>query len=170
MHGILARPGVLLVLDVDGTIARIYREHEYSAHADDPGWTSWMAVDDAVVDALDSIAERESVRVAWLTTWSPEQVGWLIGGPLRGKLAGPYVPHRNWPRPGWRGQSLVSFTREIRPAALVWADDGADDETIAKVTELIEVPVLVVSPDKFAGLQQADLVEIRRFIDRQQRT
>lgn len=163
-------PSVLLALDVDGTIARVYREEEYADHANDPGWTSWMTVDDSVIDALDSVAKRSDVQVAWLTTWSPEQVGWLIRGPLVGKLVGPYVSHRNWPRSGWRLQSLVSFVREGRFSAVVWADDRADDEASRQLRRLVDVPVLVVAPDKFLGLTQTDVAEIRRFVDKHHRT
>jgi len=162
--------GCLLVLDVDGTIARVYREEEYADHANDPGWTSWMAVDQAVVDALDLVAKRPGVRVAWLTTWSPDQVSWLITGPLRGKLAGKYVPHRAWPQPGWRRQSLVSFIRELRPTAVAWADDRADEEFERTLTAIVEVPTLVVRPDKFSGLQLADVESIGRFVERLQRS
>lgn len=161
--------GCLLVLDVDGTIARVYREEEYADHANDLGWTSWMAVDEAVVDALDLVTQRPEVRVAWLTTWSPDQVNWLITGPLRGKLAGKYVPHRTWPRPGWRRQSLVSFVRETQPTAVAWADDRADEEFERTLTAMIEVPALVVRPDKFAGLQLANIEAIGQFLERHRR-
>ena len=84
----------LLVLDVDGTISRIYGENEYALHQNEPGWRSWMSVDDAVVDALDALVEDSDTDVAWLTTWPHDQVAWLIQDPLRGKLSGPYVPGR----------------------------------------------------------------------------
>ena len=84
----------LLVLDVDGTIFRIYGENEYALHQNEPGWRSWMSVDDAVVDALYALVEDSDAEVAWLTTWPHDQVAWLIQDPLRGKLSGPYVPGR----------------------------------------------------------------------------
>ena len=156
---------VLIVLDVDGTIARLYSEDEREIHAEDPGWTSWMAVDDAVVDALDAVATRPEVQVAWLTTWSPGQVSWLIDGPLRGRLAGPYVPHRNWPHAGWRVQSMISLVRSTRPAAVVWADDRVDQHSERQLKAMIATPTLVRCPNKFVGLTIGDIAEILRFLD-----
>ncbi|MCC2030272.1 hypothetical protein [Microbacterium tenebrionis] len=51
----------LLVLDVDGTVSRIYRDEERVLHKDEPGWRSWMSVDDEVVDALDRLVEGSQI-------------------------------------------------------------------------------------------------------------
>lgn len=155
----------LLTLDVDGTISRVYREDEYSRHQDDPGWRSWMAVDDDLVNALDDLAQRPGVQVAWLTTWSRDQVSWFIRGPLRGKLVGPYVPWQNWPKPGWRTTSLISHIRQTNPDAVGWADDRAPGDAERRLTAMTEVASLVVRPDKFVGITLAHVVRVGQFLD-----
>ena len=155
----------LLTLDVDGTISRIYREEEYASHQYDPGWRSWMTVDDDVVDALDELAQRPDVQVAWLTTWPHDQVGWLIREPLRGKLAGPYIPWQNWPKPGWRTLSLISHVRRTTPHAIAWADDRAPADAKRRLTAMTEIPALVLRPDKFVGLTLADVGRIAQFLE-----
>ncbi|MFJ2370400.1 hypothetical protein [Microbacterium sp. NPDC087665] len=62
------------MLDVDGTISRIFRDEERVLHQNDPGWRSWMSVDDEVVDALDALVEGSDIDIAWLTTWPHDQV------------------------------------------------------------------------------------------------
>lgn len=150
----------LLVLDVDGTIARIYREEEYVLHQNEAGWRSWMSVDADVIDALDTLVDRREVDVAWLTTWPHDQVAWLIREPLRGKLPGPYVPWQRWPKRGWRLQSLISYVRDVRPSAVVWADDRAPDDAARRLTAMTEVPSSVIRPDKFVGLTLEDVDRI----------
>ncbi|WP_133192781.1 hypothetical protein [Microbacterium sp. TPD7012] len=154
------------MLDVDGTISRLYREEEYALHQDDPGWRSWMTVDDGVVDALDDLAQGPGVQVAWLTTWPRDQVGWLIRGPLRGKLGGPYVQWQNWPKRGWRTSSLISHVRQTTPEAVVWADDRAPGDAERRVEAMTEVPSLVVRPDKFVGVTLADVERIGQFLQK----
>lgn len=156
----------LLVLDVDGTISRIYRDEERVLHRDEPGWRSWMSVDEDVVDALDTLVEGSEVDVAWLTTWPHDQVAWLIQEPLRGKLSGPYVPWRNWPKQGWRLQSLISYARETKPAVVVWADDRAPEHAALRLTGMTEVPSFVVRPNKFIGLTLEDVERISTVVKR----
>ncbi|GAA2933723.1 hypothetical protein GCM10010458_16310 [Microbacterium luteolum] len=156
----------LLVLDVDGTICRIYRDEERVPHQDDPGWRSWMSVDDDVVDALDTLVEGSGVDVAWLTTWPHDQVAWLIQEPLRGRLSGPYVPWQNWPKQGWRVQSLISYVRETMPAVVAWADDRAPDDAAVQLTGMTQVPSFVVRPNKFTGLTLEDVARISAVVKR----
>jgi len=157
----------LLALDVDGTISRIYRDEEPAPHQNDEGWRSWMTVDDDMVDALDDLAQRPGVQVAWLTTWPRDQVGWLIREPLRGKLIGPYVPWQNWPKRGWRTASLTSYIRQTSPNAVVWVDDQAPEEAEQRLTAMTEVPSLVVRPNKFVGVTLADIGGIDQFLAEQ---
>lgn len=156
----------LLVLDVDGTISRIFREEERSLHQDESGWRSWMSVDDEVVDALDRLVEGSEVDVAWLTTWPHDQVAWLVQEPLRGKLSGPYVPWQNWPKQGWRLQSLISYVREVNPSVVAWADDRAPEDGARRLTEMTEVPAFVVRPNKFVGLTLENVDKIATALDR----
>lgn len=156
----------LLVLDVDGTISRIYRDEERVLHQDEPRWRSWMSVDDDVVDALEALVEDSDADVAWLTTWPHDQVAWLIQEPLCGKLSGPYVPWQHWPKPGWRLQSLISYVRETKPAVVVWADDRAPDDAAPHLTGMTEVPSFVVRPNRFVGLTLKDVEEIDAVLKR----
>ncbi|SJN36515.1 hypothetical protein FM104_09270 [Microbacterium esteraromaticum] len=155
----------LIVLDVDGTIARIYHEHEQKAHRTAPGWHSWMSVSDEVIDALEALTRRPGVQIAWLTTWPHDQVKWLIQGPLRGKLDGAYVPWQNWPHEGWRMQSLISYVRRANTGAVAWADDRAPGDAASRLTRMTEVPSFLVVPDKFVGLTIADIDGIQHFLD-----
>ncbi|HWV48102.1 HAD domain-containing protein [Microbacterium sp. LTA6] len=154
------------MLDVDGTISRIYGDEERVLHQDEPGWRSWMSVDDDVVDALDALVEGTEVDVAWLTTWPHDQVAWLIQEPLRGKLSGPYVPWQNWPKQGWRLQSLISYVRDVKPAAVAWADDRAPDDAERRLTGMTEVPSFVVRPNKHVGLTLEDVDGIAAVLER----
>ncbi|GGD88220.1 hypothetical protein [Microbacterium murale] len=165
LHASDGARGVLIALDVDGTIARIYHDHEQESQRTAPGWHSWMAVSDEVVDALEALTLHPRVQVAWLTTWSHDQVRWLIQGPLRGKLDGAYVPWQNWPNEGWRMQSLISYVRRSNTSAVAWADDRAPDDAVSRLTGMTEVPSFVVVPDKFVGLTVADIDCIRDFLD-----
>lgn len=122
----------------------------------------------AALDRVCCAGSTAGVQVAWLTTRSPGQVRWLIEGPLRGKLAGPYVSHRNWPRPGWRQQSLVSFVRDRRPAVVAWVDDRVDVELAPSLAAMTEIPTMIIRPDKNVGLQLADVDAITRFLERPQ--
>lgn len=150
----------VLVLDVDGTISRIYRDEERVVHQEEPRWRSWMSVDDDVVDALDALVEGSEIDVAWLTTWPHDQVAWLVQEPLRGKLSGPYVPWRNWPKQGWRLQSLISHVRDVKPSAVAWVDDRAPEDAARRLTGMTEVPSFVVRPDKHVGLTLDDVERI----------
>lgn len=156
----------LLVLDVDGTVSRIFREEERSLHQNESGWRSWMSVDDDVVDALDALVERTEIDVAWLTTWPHDQVAWLIQEPLRGKLSGPYVPWQNWPKQGWRLQSLISYVRDAKPSAVAWADDRAPEDAARRLTAMTEVPSFVVRPNKHVGLTLEDVDRIAAVLKR----
>lgn len=156
----------LLVLDVDGTISRIYRDEERVLHQDEPGWRSWMSVDDDVVDALDRLVEGSGVDVAWLTTWPHDQVAWLVQEPLRGKLSGAYVPWQNWPKQAWRLQSLISYVRQVKPSAVTWADDRAPEDAARRLTGMTEVPSFAVRPNKFVGLTLADVDAIAAALER----
>ncbi|NIG66771.1 HAD domain-containing protein [Microbacterium sp. K24] len=154
------------MLDVDGTISRIYRNEERVLHEDQPQWRSWMSVDDDVVDALHKLVEGSQIDVAWLTTWPHDQVAWLIQGPLRGKLSGPYVPWQNWPKQGWRLQSLISYVRDVKPSAVAWADDRAPEDAARRLTAMTEVPSFVVRPNKHVGLTLEDVVRIAAVLER----
>jgi len=156
----------LLVLDVDGTVSRIFREEEHSLHQNESGWRSWMSVDDDVVDALDSLVESSQIDVAWLTTWPHDQVAWLVQEPLRGKLSGPYVPWQNCPKQGWRLQSLISYVREVKPSVVAWADDRAPEDAARRLTGMTEVPSFVVRPNKFVGLTLENVDKIATALDR----
>lgn len=155
----------LLVLDVDGTISRVRRDEERVLHQNTPGWRSWLSIDDGVVDALDALVDTLDVDVAWLTTWHSDQVAWLIQEPLRGKLEGPHVAWRNWPKQGWRLQSLISYVRETSPSAVVWADDRAPDNAARRLTGMTEVASYVSRPDRFVGLALQDVERIATFLD-----
>lgn len=162
-----ARPPLrrLLVLDVDGTVSRIYRDEERVLHQDEPGWRSWMSVDEDVVDALDRLVEGSSIDVAWLTTWPHDQVAWLVQEPLRGKLSGPYVPWQNWPKQGWRIHSLISYVRETWPAAVAWADDRASEDDARRLTAMTEITAFVIRPDRYVGLTLEDVDRIATVLD-----
>lgn len=155
----------LLVLDVDGTISRIYRDEERVLHQDEPGWRAWMSVDDDMVDALEALVEGSEIDVAWLTTWPHDQVAWLVREPLRGKLSGHYVPWRNWPKQGWRLQSLISYVRKVKPSTVVWADDRAPEDAARRLTEMTEVPSFVVRPSKVMGLTLEDVQRISAVLE-----
>lgn len=93
------------MLDVEGTVSRIYRDEEHVLHQDEPGWRSWMSVDDDAVDVVDSLFESLGIDVTWLTPWPHDQVGFQLGDrglidrirsgiefrPPR-KLSGPQLP------------------------------------------------------------------------------
>ncbi|MFY9714189.1 MAG: hypothetical protein WAK00_12005 [Microbacterium sp.] len=135
-------------------------------HQDEPGWRSWMCVDADVIDAIDALVDRSEVDVAWLTTWPHDQVAWLIQEPLRGKLAGPYVPWQNWPKQGWRMQSMISYVRETKPSGIIWADDRAPEDAARRLTGMTEVPSSVMRPDRFVGLTLEDVDGIAAALDR----
>lgn len=89
------RPAVLMVLDVDGTISRIYPQDEYAKHHDDPDCYEWLPLDEAVVDAIDALAQRPGDQIAWLTSWAPNQdyLDNFIDVPrLHGRLYGACIP------------------------------------------------------------------------------
>lgn len=156
------------MLDVDGTISRIYREEEYALWRDEPGWRSWMGVDDDVVDAIRELVERLDCEVAWLTTWPRDQVAWLVREPLRGSLSGTYVPWRNWPKRDWRLQSLISHVRATGPSVVAWADDRAPADAARRLTAMTDVTSIVVQPNKFVGLTLGDVSKIAAALDSRQ--
>lgn len=165
----MARPSrteVLIVFDVDGTISRIYREREYEEHKNDKSWMTMMPFDQEVIAALDEQTGRPGVETAWLTTWDPEGVEWLIRRPLGGRLAGSYVPHHGWPKRGWRLRSLIAYLRQVGPAAVVWADDAAPAGAASRIREQTGIPALVIKPDKFEGVTHRHVQRVRSFIDK----
>lgn len=164
----LPRPAVLIVLDVDGTISRIYRQDEYAEHRDDPDWYEWLPLDEAVVDALDVVAQRPGIQIAWLTSWAPNQdyLDHFIDGPrLRGRLHGDCVPWIDSSRRGWRARSLLAYAERVRPHALVWADDRAPRSVSATIDERLGIPRLVLRPHVNVGLTNAHVERVRAFVD-----
>ena len=162
------RPAVLLVLDVDGTISRIYRREEYAEHHDDPDWYEWLPLDEAVVDAIDALTQRPGVQTAWLTSWAPNQdyLDRFIDGPrLRGRLYGDCVPWLDSSGRGWRFRSLLSYVEQVRPRALVWADDRAPRNIARTLDRRLGIPHLVLRPHVNVGLTMNHVGRIRAFID-----
>jgi hypothetical protein len=157
-----------MVLDVDGTISRIYSDEEYDAHRDEPDWYQPLPLDEAVIDALDEQARRPGVEVAWLTSWGPSQesIDSLVHGlHLRGRLAGSAVPWINFPRRGWRSRSLLTYVEQIRPHAVIWADDLAPGSIRRRIDERIGTPRLVIRPHVHVGLTMDHVDRIRAFIN-----
>jgi len=159
---------VLMVLDVDGTISRVLRDHEYDEHRDDPGWARVLPLDEPVIHALDEQARRPGVEVAWLTSWasSNAELDWLANeSPLRGRLSGALVPWVDWPRSGWRSRSLLAYVEQIQPQAVIWADDRAASGTARRVETRFGIPHLILRPQLHVGLTCEHVQRIRDFID-----
>lgn len=165
-----AQPRLLLVLDVDGTISRIYSKGELHAHRHEQGWYQWLPLDEPVIDALDEQARRPGVDVAWLTSWARDQedVDWLVDGDrLRGRLRGACVPWVGWPARGWRTRSFMTYLKNTRPASVIWADDRAPRHAGERISEALSIPHLVLKPDVHVGLTLDDVHRVRTFIDEQ---
>lgn len=154
----------LIVLDVDGTISRVYRDDEKAEHRHDRSWTATMPFNDEIIDALNEQAHRPGVAVAWLTSWP--DIDWLVQRPLAGRLAGPYIPHINWPRRGWRTRSLITYLNQVRPQAVIWADDDAPGDASRRVRDATGIPALVVKPALHVGITSDDVTQITIFLDR----
>ena len=161
-------PSVLMVFDVDGTISRFYRKEEYAEQHADPNWYEFLPLDEEVVDALDELAHRPGVDVAWLTSWAPDQgyLDHLINGArFRGRLAGRCVPWIGEPDKGWRLRSLLTFAERHHPRALVWADDQAPSNAGERIDKRLGIPRLVLHPHRNIGLTMDDIQSVRSFID-----
>lgn len=159
---------VLLVLDVDGTISRIYREEEYAQHRGEPGWYQYLPLDEPVIDALDEQARRSGVEVAWLTSWGPSQedIDDLVNGKrLRGRLPGTCVPWIDPLKFGWRSRSFLAYLKQAQPASVIWADDRAPGDIRRRIDERIGIPRLVIRPHVNVGLTMRHVNRIRAFID-----
>lgn len=157
-----------MVLDVDGTISRIYRKEEYEEHHDDPDWYEWLPLEEPVIDALDALAQRPGVQIAWLTSWAPDQdyLDHFIDGPrLRGRLHGDCVPWIDCPSRGWRTRSLLAYAERVRPQALVWADDRAPRNVGPTIDRRLGIPQLVLHPHVNVGLTMDHIERMRTFIN-----
>lgn len=155
---------VLIVLDLDGTIARMHRSDEPRPR--DSHRASSLPLDEAVVRALDGQARRPGVGLAWLTTWTRNQseVEALVQHLFHGRLRGEHVPWVNWPNRGWRMRSLLAFIDARAPEAVVWADDQAPNYWPRRSGAYAKVPRLVLRPDKYVGLTTQDVDRIRSFL------
>lgn len=157
-----------MVLDVDGTISRVFRDHEYDEHLDDPGWARVLPLDEPVIDALDDQAGRPGVEVAWLTSWASNdaELDWLTNGsPLRGRLTGALVPWADWPRNGWRSRSFLAYVEQARPNAVIWADDRAASGTARRIETRFGIPHLILRPQLHVGLTDEHVRRVRDFLD-----
>lgn len=159
-------PRVVIALDVDGTISRIYRNDESPEHSD---WRAYLPIDDEVIDALDAQARRPGVQVAWLTSWDEKNVRWLIETPLRGRLEGDYIEHRGHAR-GWRIRALVDYLDSVGADAVVWADDNPGRGTRGMPLTAAGYSKLLIRPDLHVGVSLADVARIAAFIDSHQTT
>lgn len=159
---------VLLVLDVDGTISRIYRDEEYDQHRGERGWYQYLPLDEPVIDALDQQARRPGVETAWLTSWAPSQndIDDLVNGKrLRGRLPGTCIPWLDWPQRAWRSRSFLAYLEQTRPASVIWADDRAPSDIRRRIDDHIGIPRLVIRPHVNVGLTIRHVDRIRAFID-----
>ena len=75
------------------------------------------------------------------------------------------MPWQNWPKQGWRLQSLISYVREVKPSAVAWSDDRAPEDAARRLTGMTEVPSFVVRPNKFAGLTLENVDKIATALD-----
>lgn len=154
-------PRVVIALDVDGTISRIYRSGESPGHSD---WRAYLPIDDEVIDALDAQARRPGVQVAWLTSWDEKNVRWLIETPLRGRLDGDYIERQGRER-GWRIRALLDYLKGAGADAVVWADDNPGRGTRGVPLTAAGYPKLLIRPDMHVGISLADVDRIAAFID-----
>lgn len=157
-----------MVLDVDGTISRVYSAEEKAELRGQPGAWQWFPLVEPVIDALDVQCRRPGVDVVWLTSWvrDDEDLHSLIHSKaLRGRLEGGRVPWSGWPARGWRSRSLFRYLTDIAPAAVIWADDLAPRGTTARIIARFGIPCLVLRPHVNVGLTMHDIERITGFLD-----
>lgn len=159
---------MLIILDVDGTVSPVRPpeelQHRYTMH-------SYLSIDHELIAALDQLTHQPAVSVAWLTSWEPDGVRWLIDGPLAGRLDGPYfthVPDRLTRFAGWRARTLLRHLEGIRPDAIIWADDDAADDVSRRRLDRAGYRHrhLLIQPDPNIGLTLDDVEAMKTFIDR----
>ncbi|WP_431220359.1 HAD domain-containing protein [Leifsonia xyli] len=158
---------MLLVFDIDGTVSPIHPPKKlasrYTMH-------SYLPVDERLIAALDVLAGRPTVSVAWLTSWSSDSVAWLIDQ-LGGRLDGPYIPHTpDWATraAGWRARSLLRYLEHASPDVLIWADDDAGNDVNQRRLDRAGYRHrhLLFQPDKNVGLTLADVDQMNEFVQR----
>lgn len=158
--GTVSRARRLLVLNVDGTIARIRSGQEPDADH----WRSWLDIDTGLIRELDRIVHRTGVHVAWLTSWPRDQLEWFIQHPLGGRLGGEHIPWQDWPKPGWRMRSLISYAVGTHAEAVVWVDGRAPYDAEARFVDGTGQRMRLVRTDKDVGLTGAVVERIERLL------
>lgn len=152
----------LIVLDVDGTIWAL---PDRSKHRFERTGVAGVepSISPEIVTELDRMASYAGVRVAWLTSWSEDELRDFIDQRLVGRLAGAYVPHVNRYEPNWRAHSLRSFLEREDIDRVVWADDS-DDDIVEGESLFAGTALLRVRPDPRIGLEGAHLGQMRAHL------
>jgi hypothetical protein len=113
---------------------------------------------------------RKRADIYWSTTW--ENAANLHYAPLLGIEALPVIPHSVWPatfsdvKHGDSGHwKLYALSDLFQDRPLVWIDDAAS--RIETKYWRGKTPTLVITPDDWVGLTQADMERIDQFVDAQ---
>ncbi|MBS1906193.1 MAG: hypothetical protein JST33_06415 [Actinobacteria bacterium] len=154
-------PRVLIVLDVDGTISPLPPPDGGS----EPAFAT--PVEDRVIGALSEVAERDDVAVAWVTTWSPRMLRWLIDERLGHRLDGPHMGDGVDRTRGWRARAVANAVAAVGASAVVWIDDMAVRTTLERAIEraALDVDMLVIRPERYTGVTLRQAQRVRRFIE-----
>ena len=161
---------ILMVLDVDGTVSRLYGDAEREMHRALQRDAPYLPLDETVIDSLDLQTQRPGVIVGWLTSWAKSQadVDELVhGSQLRGRLGGELVPWSANDRHGRRKRSLLEHLERTLPDAVIWVDDEAPRDTHLRIWDRVHRPALVIRPRASTGITHSDVDRIREFITAQ---
>ena len=121
-----------------------------------------------IVDWLNTMDQRESVTICWLTTWeehAPEELAPALGidGQHWEVLTGDQHQWqgRNW----WKLNAIRDHVGEHQPDLAIWIDDDIKLEREALNWAAETQDVTVISPDPLDGLTREDLGYIETQID-----
>ena len=156
-------PRAYLYLDVDGVLC------PYVAPDETP--TSWSDLGEGFVGRRIAVHSpsmlaalgRLGLEIVWCTTWGG-QAEHAFGPALRGCLqrtldlaATPLAPG------GVKGAAVFTDLR-FAPAPFVWVDDDAITVEAVERLETLELPMLLIEPDRTVGLEPGHVEQIEAFM------
>lgn len=120
-----------------------------------------------LVEAFNSLAERDDVEIKWLTTWQESAATELA--PVLGLNGGDWFYFTtedlddmvNW----WKLVEIQKDIEETAPDKVVWIDDDINYDSATKVwLSTTRVPVLAICPNSNHGVSKKHMDAIIDFI------
>lgn len=124
-----------------------------------------------VVDRVESFLQTHNMEPVFLTSWNENNTVRLLSEAIGLMPEGRIIPanlrtEQNVPRKEWtewKAQAIIA-DQALSPAPFIWVDDNAPTYWGEYVSENVNVPHLIITPNSEHGLTLQELNAIENFL------